>query len=169
MRRRVVVSGIGLVTPLGCGAESVWARVLAGHVGVRRCTKVDEDLLAALPSHVAAEVEAGTGPGQFDIERWVPDRAVRKQVTLVRSPASRSDRRSTRPGFLADQRQNHAPPCTTLLPCPMARRHGRSCTMRWPRRSRRWQTPGGVQPSRTARSWSGRGFRSGSEWSTSRR
>lgn len=39
--RRVVVSGLGLVTPLGVGVERAWARLLAGETGVRGLTEED--------------------------------------------------------------------------------------------------------------------------------
>ncbi|KAG1677901.1 hypothetical protein FOA52_001319 [Chlamydomonas sp. UWO 241] len=57
--RRVVVTGLGLVTPLGVGVERTWARLLSGETGVRRLT--EEDLpqahraaLEQLPCRVAA-------------------------------------------------------------------------------------------------------------------
>ena len=62
--RRVVVTGVGLVTPLGVGVEANWRRLLAGECGVRRL-----EALAALPSHLAATVPEGDGPEEFSAAR----------------------------------------------------------------------------------------------------
>ena len=70
--RRVVVTGLGLVTPLGTGVQHCWSRLLRGEVATQRCTRVPDELLERMSCHVAAEVEHGTGEGAFDIERWVP-------------------------------------------------------------------------------------------------
>ena len=53
MRRRVVVTGMGLVTPLGADLETVWQRLLAGHSGVGYTTLFDA---ANFPTKIAAEV-----------------------------------------------------------------------------------------------------------------
>jgi 3-oxoacyl-[acyl-carrier-protein] synthase II len=53
MRRRVVVTGIGCVTPLGARIETVWKRLLAGHSGIGHITLFDA---ANFPTKIAAEV-----------------------------------------------------------------------------------------------------------------
>jgi 3-oxoacyl-[acyl-carrier-protein] synthase II len=61
--RRVVITGVGLVTPLGSGADHVWANLLAGKSGVRRITEFEVSDLAC---QVAAAIPRGTGAGEFN-------------------------------------------------------------------------------------------------------
>ena len=53
MRRRVVVTGIGMVTPLGADREGVWQRLLAGESGVGYTTLFDA---SNFPTKISAEV-----------------------------------------------------------------------------------------------------------------
>src|SRR5690606_8898199 len=50
MMRRVVVTGIGMVTPLGSGVETTWSRLIAGESGAVRVTHFD---VSDLPSQIA--------------------------------------------------------------------------------------------------------------------
>jgi 3-oxoacyl-[acyl-carrier-protein] synthase II len=61
VERRVVVTGIGLVTPLGIGNEETWQGVLAGKSGIGPITRFDAK---DLPSRIAGEVK-GFDPSQF--------------------------------------------------------------------------------------------------------
>ena len=54
MKRRVVVTGIGLITPLGTGVEKSWQALCEGRSGVGRITRFDP---SGLPSQIAAEVK----------------------------------------------------------------------------------------------------------------
>ena len=54
MKRRVVVTGLGAVTPLGIGIEETWKNIKAGKSGIRRITKFDA---SKLPSQIAGEVK----------------------------------------------------------------------------------------------------------------
>jgi len=65
MSRRVVVTGIGLVTPLAIGTEETWQAVLAGKSGIAPITHFDH---TAFATHFAGEVKG------FDPTRWVSSR-----------------------------------------------------------------------------------------------
>jgi 3-oxoacyl-[acyl-carrier-protein] synthase II len=74
--RRVVVTGLGLVTPLACGVESTWSRILDGRSGAKPITtfKVDD-----LPARIAATVPRGDGSdGTFHPESWVDSKELRR-------------------------------------------------------------------------------------------
>ena len=53
-RRRVVVTGLGIVSPVGIGVAEAWAISLAGKSGIARITRFDA---ASLPSQIAGEVK----------------------------------------------------------------------------------------------------------------
>ena len=55
--RRVVVTGLGLVTPLGTGVEAVWQRLLAGESGIGRIARFDA---SAMATRIAGEVPMKT-------------------------------------------------------------------------------------------------------------
>ena len=69
MKRRVVITGIGAVTPLGNTAEETWANIKAGKSGVGPLTRIDVE---KFPAKVAAEVK------DFDIEQYVEKKEARK-------------------------------------------------------------------------------------------
>ncbi|MGO8955006.1 MAG: beta-ketoacyl-ACP synthase II [Rhodomicrobium sp.] len=61
--RRVVITGIGLVTPLGCGADHVWSNLLAGKSGARRVAEFDVSDIAC---QIGFFIPRGSGPGEFN-------------------------------------------------------------------------------------------------------
>src|SRR4029077_3749248 len=74
--RRVVVTGLGLVTPLACGVEETWSRLLAGKSGARKITKFNTDDLA---TKIACNVPRGDGTdGTFDADQWVDPKEQRR-------------------------------------------------------------------------------------------
>jgi len=74
--RRVVVTGLGLVTPLACGVEETWARLLSGESGARPITKFKTD---DLPTKIACDVPRGDGSdATFNADQWVDPKEQRR-------------------------------------------------------------------------------------------
>ena len=67
--RRVVVTGLGLVTPLGCAVETVWARLIAGESGIGPITKFDP---TDYQCRIAGEAR------EFDVTRRVDHKTARQ-------------------------------------------------------------------------------------------
>ncbi|MSP67365.1 MAG: beta-ketoacyl-[acyl-carrier-protein] synthase II [Alphaproteobacteria bacterium] len=73
--KRVVITGMGLVTPLGVGVEHVWRRLLNGESGIRAIQKIETSDLAA---KIGGEVPLGEAPGCFRYEDVVSSADRRK-------------------------------------------------------------------------------------------
>lgn len=78
--RRVVVTGLGLVTPLGNGVENTWKRLIQGESGIRCIDTFDTEALA---SKVAGFVPQGTEPSQFNFEDYIPSKERRKMDDFI--------------------------------------------------------------------------------------
>ncbi|KID12485.1 3-oxoacyl-ACP synthase [Rhodobacteraceae bacterium PD-2] len=82
MARRVVVTGLGLVTPLACGVEETWSRLLAGQSGAGTITKFDASHLATT---YACEVPYGDGTdGTFNPDLYMDKKEQRKIDEFIR-------------------------------------------------------------------------------------
>src|SRR5215813_12159915 len=74
--RRVVVTGLGMVSPLGCGVDTTWKRILDGRSGAR---KIDTFDVSDLPSKIACVVPRGDGAdGTFNADQWMEPKDQRK-------------------------------------------------------------------------------------------
>jgi 3-oxoacyl-[acyl-carrier-protein] synthase II len=79
--KRVVVTGIGLVTPLGCGVDHVWNRLLKGDSGIRAIETFD---VSDLPAKIGGEVPRGeTADGLFNADDWVPPKEQRRMDAFI--------------------------------------------------------------------------------------
>jgi 3-oxoacyl-[acyl-carrier-protein] synthase II len=79
--RRVVVTGLGLVTPLACGVEETWSRLLAGQSGASAITKFKTD---DLPTKIACQVPRGDGSdGTFNPDQWVDAKEQRRMDDFI--------------------------------------------------------------------------------------
>ncbi|HYH20246.1 MAG TPA: beta-ketoacyl-ACP synthase II [Azospirillum sp.] len=78
--RRVVVTGLGLVTPLGVGHKLNWERLVNGQSGIRGITSFD---VSDLASKIAGQVPRGKGEGEFDADSYVPPKDQRKMDDFI--------------------------------------------------------------------------------------
>src|SRR5262249_8350517 len=79
--KRVVVTGIGLVTPLGVGAEAVGKRLVGGQSGIGAIQSFD---VSDLPAKIAGQVPRGeTASGSFNADDWVTPKEQRKMDEFI--------------------------------------------------------------------------------------
>lgn len=77
--RRVVVTGIGVVSPIGLNAKSAWKNLIDGHCGIK---KLGENF-SKLPCKVAATIPLGTGDNELNIEKYIS-----KSILKTLSPST---------------------------------------------------------------------------------
>ena len=81
MKRRVVVTGMGIVSPLGLGVEHVWRRLINAESGIGAITAFDAK---DSPCKVAGEVPPGTREtGGLDINEWIPVKDQKKMDRFI--------------------------------------------------------------------------------------
>lgn len=78
--RRAVVTGLGMVTPLACGAEATWCRLIAGESGIRRIDRVD---VSDMPSRIAGQAPAADAEDGFDADAWIEPREQRRMDPFI--------------------------------------------------------------------------------------
>ncbi|MDE3059986.1 MAG: beta-ketoacyl-ACP synthase II, partial [Pseudomonadota bacterium] len=78
--RRVVVTGLGLVTPLACGVKETWDGLLASRSGLAAIAGFE---VSDLPARVAAQVPRGDGPAQFNPDAWITPKEQRKMDHFI--------------------------------------------------------------------------------------
>jgi 3-oxoacyl-[acyl-carrier-protein] synthase II len=101
--RRVVVTGLGLVTPLGCGVEPTWKRLLEGKSGAKRIDKFDaSDLSCQIANFVP---RGATSDGLFNADDWMEPKEQRKVDDYIIYAVAASDQALADSGFKADTRE----------------------------------------------------------------
>ncbi|MCA3683660.1 MAG: beta-ketoacyl-ACP synthase II, partial [Methylobacterium sp.] len=73
--RRVVITGLGMVTPHGCGVEPTWRNVLDGRSAAR---PVEHFNVADLPARIACQIPRGNAPGEFNPDDWMDPKDQRR-------------------------------------------------------------------------------------------
>src|SRR4249920_1091997 len=74
--RRVVVTGMGMLTPLGCGVEATWTRLLKGESGAK---KIDRFEVSDIACKIAGVIPRGDGAGAtYNADQWMEPKEQRK-------------------------------------------------------------------------------------------
>ena len=73
-RRRIVVTGLGIISPVGIGLTASWANILAGHSGIAKITRFDT---THFPVNIAGEVK------DFDVGQYLSAKEARRYDTFV--------------------------------------------------------------------------------------
>ena len=73
-RRRVVVTGLGIISPVGIGIPEAWGNIVAGKSGITRISRFDT---TTFPSQIAGEVKG------FEVAKWLPPKEARRFDTFI--------------------------------------------------------------------------------------
>ncbi len=101
--RRVAITGLGLVTPMGSGVEASWQRLVEGKSGVTQVTAFD---VSDIPAKIAAQVPKGSEEeGLFDADRWLQPKDRRKVDTFILYGIAAADQAIADSGWSADSEE----------------------------------------------------------------
>ncbi len=101
--RRVVVTGLGLTTPLGCGVKHVWKRLIEGESGIRAIQNFD---VSDIPSKIAGQVPVGeTADGYYQADAYVSAKDRRKMDTFIHYALSAADQAVEDSGWSAESEE----------------------------------------------------------------
>jgi 3-oxoacyl-[acyl-carrier-protein] synthase II len=78
--RRVVVTGIGMVTPLGSGVDHNWSQIIAGKSGISRIEAFD---VSDISCQIAGQVPGADAVGGLNLDDWIDPREQRKQDRFI--------------------------------------------------------------------------------------
>ena len=74
MKKKIVITGMGAVTPIGSGVDEYWNNLIAGACGIDRIRQFDADDLAV---QIAAEVHS------FDLQRYMPKKMIHERIRFM--------------------------------------------------------------------------------------
>ena len=78
--RRVVVTGLGMVTPLGSGVDHNWSEITAGKSGISKIENFD---VSDISCRIAGQVPVADLPGGLNLDDWIDPREQRKQDRFI--------------------------------------------------------------------------------------
>jgi len=101
--RRTVITGLGLVTPLACGVEENWARLLAGRNGARRVEEFD---VSDISCQIACFIPRGDGAdGTFNPDQWMEPKEQRKVDDFIVYAMAAAEQALLDSGFKAETKE----------------------------------------------------------------
>ncbi len=102
--RRVVVTGLGMVSPLACGVEETWSRLLEGQSGAGTITRFDASHLATT---YACEIPRGDGSnGTFNPDDWMEPKEQRKVDEFILYGMAAADQAVRDAGWTAETEED---------------------------------------------------------------
>ncbi len=101
--RRVVVTGLGVVSPLACGVEQTWSRLLDGQSAAGTITRFDASHLATT---YACEIPRGDGSGgTFDPDHWMEPKEARKVDDFILYAMAAADQAVRDAGWMPEDEE----------------------------------------------------------------
>lgn len=98
-KRRIVITGIGAVTPLSSNAESSWAKLIKGESGIGRITIFDP---TESPCKIAGEVKYGKESNMLDIDQYIDVKEQRKMDRFIHFSCVAADQAISDSGWIAE-------------------------------------------------------------------
>ena len=138
--RRVVVTGLGMVSPLGCGVDVTWSAILAGQSGIARIENFEVDDLAC---QIAGQLPRGSkADGKFNPDDWMEPKESRKVDPFIVYAMAAADQALDDAGWHpTEPRRPGSPPA-----CSSARASAACRASRKPRITLRDRGPRRVSP-----------------------
>ncbi|MCL2505743.1 MAG: beta-ketoacyl-ACP synthase II [Alphaproteobacteria bacterium] len=95
--RRIVVTGMGVVSPLGVGLSRNWERLIAGSSGISAIHRFDA---SEMPCRVAGQIPEGQGAGEFNIDSFIEPKEQKKMDRFIHLAIAASEEAIKDSGFV---------------------------------------------------------------------
>src|SRR4026209_1613564 len=122
--RRVVITGLGIVSPVGCGVDHAWSNLIAGKSGARRIEEFD---VADLSCQIANFVPRGaTAEGKFNADDWMEPKEQRKVDDFIIYAVAAADQAVADSGLKFETADAQEGGADAGLTCETAEARGRA-------------------------------------------
>lgn len=100
--KRVVVTGLGMLSPLGCGVDVNWRRLTAGETGIARTSGFE---VSDLASQVSGQVPRGAEPGQFNVDSYIEPKDQKKMDIFIHFALAAADEAMKDSGYVPENEE----------------------------------------------------------------